>query len=198
MCFKQNEPREEPGCVAEKLGGWQVEGAEGGLGAGPVSRMNPADVRASRLHWGSCSCVPAARQSAFASRALYNHGCIVHSVSHAHPQMYTQYYSLRTQRKLNSTPLNPRREAPRWTRRGLEVSGNQPQDTTNHILQFHGFSLFLHILYKHCQHFFFFFTRKEVHDCGKKNKNLKKSEKYCLHRSKNGNVGDGSLWQRLQ
>lgn len=169
QCASSKTSREKSSDVLARCSG-EAQRVEG---AGPVSRINPVGVCVcvSRLDRGSCSFVPAsASKCFFVSRALYNHGSIVHSVFHAHSQMYTQYYSLRTQRKRNSSS---RREALRWNRRGR----NQPQDTTNHILQFHGFSFFVYFI----QTLSAFFTREEVHDCGKKNKNKKKlSNTACI------------------
>lgn len=72
----------------------------------------------------------------------------VHNIFHALSQMYKQFYSFRSQKSPSrwaldaTTPPPPRRW---WS---LETWRNHRQDTTNHILQFHGFFFFLS-LYKH-------------------------------------------------
>lgn len=167
----------------------------------------------SPLNWGSLLLHPNSASKCFRQQSRFTTTDVSSTVYvHAHSQMYTQYYSLRTQRekKKKILPAKPStRSSPLDLTGGLESKQEkQPRDTTNHILQFHGFSFFFCIvLYKHCQHFFFLHEKKcttvatnQQNDFKKKRKkkSFLSAEKYCLSRSKNGNVGDRSSWQRLQ
>lgn len=165
------------------------------------------DLGSTQYSTAWCLCVPSGPgsvphpysifQSAFISRALYNNGCVVHSIF-MHIHKCTNSITASGHSKIPPhPPLNkpwmqtsPLDMMVPWNKKESPTGYNR--DTTNHILPF---CVIIFFLYKHV---FNIFTHEKKCRIVAKTKSFLSAKKYCLSWSKNGNVGSQSLSQWLQ